>query len=64
MENLVIYLRVLTIKIAEPKQCAKNYILGFSDEIKIEKHNLRQADSLRLIEDGRLEDYLDKEFPR
>ncbi len=43
---------------------AKNYILGFSDEIKIEKHNLRQADSLRLIEDGRLEDYLDKEFPR
>ena len=41
---------------------AKNYILGFSDSIKIAEHNLRQADALRLIEEDRLENYLEIEF--
>ena len=41
---------------------SKNYILGFSDDIEISEHNLRQADALKLIEDGKLDDYLNKEF--
>ena len=31
------------------------YILGFSDEIKIEKHNLRQFDTLPAVQSGNLE---------
>lgn len=41
---------------------SKNYILGFSDKIEIREHNLRQADALKLIEEGRLESYLETEF--
>lgn len=41
---------------------SKNYILGFSDEIEIREHNLRQKDALKLIEEGCLESYLEKEF--
>lgn len=41
---------------------AKNYILGFADDIEIKDHNLRQADALKLIEEGKLEKYLDQEF--
>lgn len=41
---------------------AKNFILGFSNDVEIKQHNLRQADSLKLIQDGKLEEYLDKEF--
>lgn len=41
---------------------SKNYILGFSDEIEIREHNLRQEDALKLIEEGRLKDYLETEF--
>ena len=38
------------------------YILGFSDEIKIEKHNLRQFDTLPAVQRGTLETDLDKIF--
>ena len=41
---------------------SKNYILGFSDKIEIREHNLRQADALKLIEEGRLQSYLETEF--
>lgn len=36
------------------------YILGFSDEIKIEKHNLRQFDTLPAVQAGNLEQKLDE----
>ena len=35
-------------------------ILGFSDEIKIEKHNLRQFDTLPAVQSGNLEQKLDE----
>lgn len=41
---------------------AISFILGFSDEIKIEKHNLRQFDSLPYAKDGTLEQKLDEIF--
>ena len=39
---------------------AISYILGFSDEIKIEKHNLRQFDTLPAVQSGNLEQKLDE----
>ena len=41
---------------------SKNYILGLSNEIEIKQHNLRQADALKLIEEDKLESYLNDEF--
>lgn len=41
---------------------ATNYILGFNDKIKIEKHNLKKLDSLKYAKEGTLEDKLDKIF--
>ena len=41
---------------------ATNYILGFNDEIKIEKHNLKKLDSLKYAKEGNLEKKLDKIF--
>ena len=38
------------------------YILGFSDEIKIEKHNLRQFDTLPAVQSGNLEQKLDERY--
>lgn len=42
---------------------AKNYILGFSDKIEIEKHNLRLADATPYAKEGRLQELLDKLYP-
>ncbi len=41
---------------------AKSYILGFSDEIPIEKHNLKLFDSLPASKDGTLSEKLDELF--
>lgn len=41
---------------------ATSYILGFSDEIEIEKHNLRLADSLPYAKEGRLQELLEELF--
>lgn len=41
---------------------ALRYILGFGDDVKIEKHNLRQADALPLAQAGTLERELDRIF--
>ena len=41
---------------------AKNYILGFSDEIPIEKHNIKLGDSLPHAKAGDLESWLDEVF--
>ncbi|MGN1458548.1 MAG: DEAD/DEAH box helicase family protein [Acutalibacteraceae bacterium] len=41
---------------------AMNYILGFSDEIKIEHHNFRQVDALVYAQDGTLSQKLDELF--
>lgn len=41
---------------------ASNYILGFSDEIKIEKHNLKKLDSLKYAKEGNLEEKIDEIF--
>lgn len=41
---------------------AKSYILGFSNEIPIEKHNLRLFDSLPASKDGTLSEKLDEIF--
>lgn len=41
---------------------ASSFILGFSDNIKIEKNNLRQFDSLPYAQDGTLEEKLDEVF--
>lgn len=37
---------------------ALSYILGFTDEIAIEKHNFRQVDALKYAKEGTLEEYL------
>lgn len=42
---------------------ALSYILGFSDEIQIEKHNLRQADAAPYAQAGNLQELLDQLFP-
>ena len=39
---------------------AEKYILGFSDSIKIDKHNFKQADALPYAKDGTLDDFLNK----
>lgn len=39
------------------------YILGFSDEIKIGKHNIKLCDTLKYAKDGTLEDKLKELFP-
>ena len=39
------------------------YIMGFGDEIKIEKHNIRLCDSLKYAKDGTLEQKLKELFP-
>lgn len=39
---------------------ARNFILGFSDEITIEKDNLRQADALPYAKEGNLPELIDK----
>lgn len=41
---------------------AVNFVLGFSDEIKIEKHNLKKCDSLVYVKDGTLEEKLEELF--
>lgn len=41
---------------------ASSFILGFSDNIKIEKNNLKQFDSLPYAQDGTLEEKLDEVF--
>ena len=41
---------------------ATNYILGFNDEIKIEKHNLKKLDSLKYAKERNLEKKLDEIF--
>lgn len=41
---------------------ATNYILGFNDDFKIEKHNLKKLDSLKYAKEGNLEKKLDKIF--
>lgn len=41
---------------------ASSFILGFSDNIKIEKNNLRQFDSLPYAQNGTLEEKLDEIF--
>ena len=41
---------------------AMSYILGFSDEIKIEKYNFKQVDTLPLAQSGILEKRLDTIF--
>jgi len=41
---------------------ALRYILGFGDDVKIEKHNLRQTDALPLAQAGTLERELDRIF--
>lgn len=41
---------------------ASSFILGFSDNIKIEKNNLKQFDSLLYAQDGTLEEKLDEVF--
>lgn len=39
------------------------YILGFSDKIKIEKHNIRLLDTLKYAKDGTLYEKLAELFP-
>lgn len=41
---------------------AESFILGFSNEIKINKHNLKQFDALPYAQDGTLEQKLDEVF--
>lgn len=41
---------------------ATNYILGFNDDLKIEKHNLKKLDSLKYAKEGNLEKKLDEIF--
>lgn len=41
---------------------ALNYILGFADEIKIDKHNIRMCDSLQYAKEGTLENKLEELF--
>ncbi len=42
---------------------ALSFILGFSDEIKIEKHNLIQLDALPYAKEGALEQKLEEVYP-
>ena len=39
------------------------YVLGFSDQIAIEKHNLRMADAAPYAKEGKLEELLVQLFP-
>lgn len=41
---------------------ATNYILGFNDDLKIEKNNLKKLDSIKYAKEGNLEKKLDKIF--
>lgn len=41
---------------------ATNYILGFDEDVNIEKHNFRQADALPYAKDGTLQELLDELF--
>ncbi|MCF0248442.1 MAG: DEAD/DEAH box helicase family protein [Synergistes sp.] len=41
---------------------AKNYVLGFDDKVKIEKHNLRQADALPYAKEGKVPELLEELF--
>lgn len=41
---------------------ATNYILGFNDDLKIEKHNLKKLDSLKYAKERNLEKKLDEIF--
>ena len=43
-------------------QIAKNYILGFSEDIPIEQHNIRLGDALPHAKAGDLETWLDEVF--
>lgn len=43
-------------------QIAKNFILGFADDVAIDKHNLRLLDSLEYAKEGTLEAKLDEIF--
>lgn len=42
---------------------ATAFVLGFDEEVNIQKHNLRQADALPYAKDGRLQELLDELFP-
>ena len=42
---------------------ACNFVLGFSDDIKIEKHNLKLLDSLESIKEDRFEEDLESLYP-
>ena len=39
---------------------ATNYILGFGDDIEIDKHNFKQADALPYAKEGKLDELLDE----
>ena len=41
---------------------ATNFILGFSKDVEISKHNFRQVDALPYAKDGTLEQLLDELF--
>ena len=41
---------------------ALNFVLGFSDRITIPKHNLKMADTLPAVKEGKLPELLDKLF--
>lgn len=43
-------------------QIAVHFVLGFQDDIRIEKHNLRKLDSLKFIQEGILEEKLEELF--
>lgn len=40
-----------------------SYILGFSDEVKIEKHNIKLCDTLKYAQEGKMEEKLREVFP-
>ena len=41
---------------------ATNYILGFEKDVKITKHNFRQADALPYAKEGKLDRLIDRLF--
>lgn len=43
---------------------ATNYILGFDEDVEIEKHNFRQVDALPYAKDGTLQEKLDELFDK
>lgn len=43
-------------------QIVLNFLLGFREDIDIKKHNLRQLDSLKAIQEGHFEEELEKIF--